>query len=127
MNIWRKNISPISLSIVTPNGSLSWPLVKFFLSKILQENDCQSQSPICKVAPYPLFLQSSICKNEACTITDAMAAIQSLANASAAKTFGELCGTFSTYVTSHVSDKCTRVDVVSDRYLPNSIKGGNEA
>lgn len=56
-----------------------------------------------------------------------MVAVQSLANASAAKTFGELCGKFSMHVTYHFSDKCTRVDVVFDRYLPNSVKGEKEA
>lgn len=56
-----------------------------------------------------------------------MAAIQSLANASSTKTFGEWCDKFSAYVTSHFSDKWTRVDVVFDRYLPNSIKGGTRA
>ena len=54
----------------------------------------------------------------------AVNSIQSLANASDAKTFGEWCDKFSAYVTSHFSENCTRVDVVFDRYLPNSIKGG---
>ena len=53
-----------------------------------------------------------------------MATVQSLANASGAKTFGEWCDKFSAYVTSHFSENCTRVDVVFDRYLPNSIKAG---
>ena len=44
-----------------------------------------------------------------------------------AKTFGELCGKFNTHVTSDVSDKRTRVDVVIDHYLPNFIKGGKKA
>ena len=57
-----------------------------------------------------------------CTIVD-LEAIQSLANASAIKTFGEWCDKLSACVTSHFSDKCTRFDVVFDRYLPNSIKG----
>ena len=53
-----------------------------------------------------------------------MAGVQSLANASSAKTFGEWCDKFSAFVTSHFSENCTRVDVVCDRYLPNAIKGG---
>jgi len=56
-----------------------------------------------------------------------MAAIQSLVNALAGKTFGELCGKFRTHDTSHVFVKCNRIDVVFDRYLPNSINGGKEA
>jgi len=53
-----------------------------------------------------------------------MAPIQSLANAFPEQTFGGLCGKFSTLVTSHFSDKCTRVDVLFDRHPPNSIKRG---
>ena len=99
----ERELSPISLSIAIPNGSLRKPSAKFDLSKIfLQENDCQSQPPICKVARYPLLLQSFICKNEACTIIDVMAAIK-FADASAAKTFGEMCGKFSTHGTSHAT------------------------
>ena len=51
----------------------------------------------------------------------------SLANASTAKTFGELCGKFNTNVTSDVSDQRTRVDVVFVHYLLNFIKGEREA
>lgn len=106
----QRERSPVPLSIATSNGSLREASGKSDLSKILQENVCQSQ---------PLIIQ-----NETCTIIDGMAAIQSLANASAAKTFGEWCDKVSAYVASHFSDECTRVDEVFDRYLPNSIKGG---
>ena len=109
----QRELSPVPLSIAMPNGSLREASGKSDLSKILQENVCQSQAPISQ--------------NETCTITDGMAAIQSLANASAAKTFGEWCDKFSAYVTSHFSDKCTRVDVVFDRYLKNSIKEGTRS
>ena len=37
------------------------------------------------------------------------------------------CEKFSAHVTSHFSDKCTRVYAVFDRYLPNSIKGGTRS
>ena len=50
-----------------------------------------------------------------------------LANASTAKTFGELIGKFNTHVTSDGSDKRTRIDVVIAHYVPNFIKGGKEA
>lgn len=66
-------------------------------------------------------------QSKTCTIIDGMEAIQSLANVSAARIFGEWRDKFSAYVTSHFSDKCTRVDVVFDRYVPNSIKGGKES
>jgi len=50
-----------------------------------------------------------------------------LAYASTAKTFGELCGKFNTHATSYISDKHTRVKVVFGHYLPNFTKGGKEA
>ena len=106
----QRELSPVPLSIATPNGSLREASGKSDLGKILQENVSQSQPPISN--------------RETCTIIDGMAAIQSLGNASGAKTFGEWCDKFSAYVTSNFSEKCTRVDVVFDRYLPNSIKGG---
>ena len=106
----QRELSPVPLSISTPSGSLREASRKADLSKILQENVCQSQPPISQ--------------SETCTIVDGMVAVQSLANASGVKTFGEWCDKFSAYVTSHFSDQCTRVDVVFDRYLPNSIKGG---
>jgi len=109
----QRKLSPGPLSIATPNGSLREASKKSDLSKILLENVCLSQPPISQ--------------NETCTIIDGMAAIQSLANASAAKTFGEWCDKFSAYVTSHFSDKCTRVDVVFYCYVPNSIKGGTRS
>ena len=73
------------------------------------------QSPVCKVAPYPLFLQCPICKVALYPLffqsvpylqkwgTYAMASIQSLSNASAAKPFGEMCGKSSTHGTSHAT------------------------
>ena len=56
-----------------------------------------------------------------------MAAVQSLGNTTGAKSFGEWSDNFTAFVVSHFSDKCTRVDVVFDRYLPNSIKGVTRA
>ena len=80
------------------------------MGKILQQNVSQSQR--------------LVSQSETRTIIDGMATAQSLTNASGAKTFGEWCDKFSAYVTSHFSENCTRVDVVFDRYLPNSIKAG---
>ena len=56
-----------------------------------------------------------------------MAAVQSLRNTTGAKSFGEWSDNFTAFVVSHFSDKCTKVDVVFDRYLPNSIKGVTRA
>ena len=52
--------------------------------------------------------------------------MQSLANRSGAKTFGEWCDNFLKYIVSHFSSSCTRVDVVFDGYLDNSIKRRNQ-
>ncbi|PFX25959.1 uncharacterized protein LOC111329635 [Stylophora pistillata] len=51
-----------------------------------------------------------------------MATVQSLGYTTGAKTFGEWSTNFTAFVVSHFSGKCTRVDVVFDRYNPNSIK-----
>ncbi|KAM7425419.1 hypothetical protein ABFA07_023147 [Porites harrisoni] len=53
-----------------------------------------------------------------------MAAVQYLANSSGAKTFGEWSDRFLRHVTFHFSNSCTRVDVLFDIYVKNSIKGG---
>ena len=42
----QRELSPVPLSIATPNGSLREALGKADLSKILQDNVCQSQPPI---------------------------------------------------------------------------------
>ena len=51
------------------------------------------------------------------------AAVQSLGNTTGAK----WSDNFTAFVVSAFSNKCTRVDVVFDRYLPNSIKGVTRA
>lgn len=106
----QRELSPVPLSIATPKKSLREASGKSDLSKILQQNVSQSER---------LVRQS-----ETRSIIDGMATVQSQINASGAKTFGEWCEKFSAYITSHFSENCTRVDVVFDRYLPNSIKAG---
>ena len=54
---------------------------------------------------------------------DGMAAVQSLGNTTGAKSFGEWSDNFTAFVVVHFSDKCTRVYVVFDQYLTNSLKG----
>ena len=99
-----------------------WPLQietrsassKADLSNIVQENVAQTHTPSNQ--------------DKTCTIIDGMAAVQSLANRSGTKTFGEWCDNFLKYIVSHFSSSCTtssrQVDVVFDRYRDNSIKGG---
>ena len=65
-----------------------------------------------------------ISRSQTFTIIDGMAAVQSLTNSSGAKTFGEWSDRFLRHVTSHFSDSSTKVDVLFDRYVKNSIKGG---
>ena len=106
----QRELSPIPLSLATPDGNIRSASSKADLSNILQENVAQTHTP------------SS--QDKTCTIIDEMAAVQSLANRSGAKAFGEWCDNFLKYIFSHFSSSCTRVGVVFDRYLDNSIKGG---
>ena len=62
-----------------------------------------------------------ISQSQTCTIIDGMAAVQFLANSLGAKTFGEWSDRFLRHVTSHLSDSCTKVDVLFGRYVKNSI------
>ena len=105
----QSELAPVPKSLATLDGSLR-EAGKSDLGTILQRNVCKSQMPISQ--------------SQTCTIIDGMAAVQSLANSSGAKTFGEWSDRFLRHVTSHFSDSCTRVDVLFDRYVKNSIKGG---
>ena len=105
----QSELAPVPNSLATLDGSLR-EAGKSDLGTILQGNVCKSQMPISR--------------SQTCTIIDGMAAVQSLANSSGAKTFGEWSDRFLRHVTSHFSDSCTRVDVLFDRYVKNSIKGG---
>lgn len=104
---------PVPLSLATVDGKLRCTSSKSDLSHILQENAVQNQAPLNH--------------SQTCTIVDGMAAIQSMGNRSGAKTFEEWCDMFLKYAVSHFSDRCSRFDVVFDRYLENSIKGGTRA
>ena len=106
-------LSPVPLSLATVDGKLRSASNKADLSHILQEHTVQNNAP------------SNHTQN--CTIIDGMAAVQSIGNRPGAKTFGEWCDIFLKYVASHFSERCSRVDVVFDRYLENSIKGGTRA
>ena len=105
----QSELPPVPNSLATLDGSLR-EAGKLDLGTILQRNVCKSQMPISQ--------------SQACTIIDGMAAVQSLANSSRAETFGEWSDRFLRHVTSHFSESCTRVDVLFDRYVKNSIKGG---
>ena len=109
----QRELSPVPLSIATLDGCLRLTSSKSDLGNILQKNVNQSQPPISH--------------HKTCTIIDGMAAVQSLGNTTGAKSFGEWSDNFTAFVVSHFSDKCTRVDVVFDRYLTNSIKGVTRA
>ena len=99
----QRELSPIPLSLATPDGNVRSASSKGDLSNILQENVAQTHTPSNQ--------------DKTCTIIDGMAAVQSLANRCGAKTFGEWCDNFLKYIVSHFSSSCTRVDVVFDRYL----------
>ena len=105
----QSELAPVPKSRATLDGSLR-EAGKSDLGTILQGNVCKSQMPISR--------------SQTCTIIDGMAAVQSFANSPGAKTFGEWSDRFLRHVTYHFSDSCTRVDVLFDRYVKNSIKGG---
>ena len=108
----QRELSPVPLSRAILNGCLRLASSTSDLGIILQKNN-QSQPPITH--------------HKTCTIVDGMAAVESLGNTTDAKSFGEWSDNFTAFVVSHYSDKCTRADVVFDRYLPNSIKGVTRA
>ena len=105
----ERELSSVPLSIATVDGKLRNCTSKADLSHILQKNTTQSHPEDA---------------NDTCTIIDGMASVQALGNRGQSATFGEWCDKFQSYVLSHFSDKCTRVDIVFDRYFDNSIKGG---
>ena len=69
----QSELAPVPKSLATLDGSLR-EAGKLDLGTILQRNVCKSQMPISQ--------------SETCTISDGMAAVQSLTNSSRAKTFG---------------------------------------
>lgn len=103
----------VPLSLATMDGKLRYASSKSDLSHILQEHTVQNQAPLNH--------------SKTCPIIDGMAAIQSMGNCPGAKTFRKWCDLFLKYVVSHFSNRCSRIDVVFDRYLENSIKGGTRA
>ena len=70
----QSELAPVPKSLATLDGSLR-EAGKSDLGTILQGNVCKSQMPISR--------------SQTCTIIDGMAAVQSLANSSRAKTLGE--------------------------------------
>ncbi|CAH3020104.1 unnamed protein product, partial [Porites evermanni] len=108
-DLLTRELSPVPFSIATLDGCIREATGKSDLSNILQKNVSQDQPP-----------QN---QEQTCTIIDGMAAVQSLGNSAGAKTFGEWCDNFTKFVTSHFTERCTRVDLVFDQYTPNSIKG----
>ena len=98
----QSELAPVTKSLATLDGSLR-EAGKSDLRTILQGNVCKSHMPISR--------------SQTCTIIDGMVAVQSLANFSGAKPFGEWRNRFLRHVTSHFSDSCTRVDVLFDRYV----------
>ena len=108
-DLLTRELSSVPFSIATLDGCIREATGKSDLSNILQKNVSQDQPP-----------QN---QEQTCTIIDGMAAVQSLGNSAGAKTFGEWCDNFTKFVTSHFTERCTRVDLVFDQYTPNSIKG----
>ena len=53
--------------------------------------------------------------------------VQAMGKPAGSKTFGDLSDAFSDAVFNNFCEKCTRVDVVFDRYRKESIKSGTRA
>jgi hypothetical protein len=106
-------LSSVPVSLATFDEKLRFPATKAALSKILEQGMAQNHAPVNN--------------NPTCTILDGMAIVQSLGNRFGANTFGEWCDNFQKSVNTHFSETCTRVDIVFDQYLDNSIKGGTRS
>ena len=90
---------PLLIHVAKLDGCLRLASRKCDLGNILQKNVNQSRPPISH--------------HKTCTIIPD--------NTTGAKSFGEWSDNFTAFVVSHFSDKNTRVDVVFERYLTNSI------
>lgn len=106
-HLLQQELSPVPLSLATINGKLR-PTNKADLASILTKGSSYNQLPVSST--------------ETCTIIDGMAAVQAMGNRIGAKTFGEWSDSFQRFAVSHYSERCTRVDIVFDRYPEHSIK-----
>ena len=102
----QRELSPVPLSIVTFDGSLRLASSKSDFVNITQKNVHQSQPPISHIRR---ALLPKVWK---------IPQVQSLSESGVI---------ISLFVVSHFSDKCTRVDLVFDRHVPNSTKAVTRA
>ncbi|KAL8621266.1 hypothetical protein ACOMHN_008091 [Nucella lapillus] len=103
----EQELCGVPLSLATADCRLRLPRNKADLAKILQQNVPQNAAP----AP-----------STTCTIVDGMAMIQVLGNRMGAKTLGEWSDNVAEHVDKYFSHSCTRVDLVFDRYIKQTIK-----
>ena len=62
-----------------------------------------------------------------CTIIDGQALVQTMGKPVGSMTFGDISDAFHDAVFNYLCERCTRVDVVFDRYRKESIKSGIRA
>ncbi|KAL8559124.1 hypothetical protein ACOMHN_046172 [Nucella lapillus] len=103
----EQELCGVPLSLATADCRLRLPRNKADLAKILQQNLPQNAAP----AP-----------STTCTIVDGMAMIQVLGNRMGAKTLGEWSDNVAEDVDKYFSHSCTRVVLVFDRYIKQTIK-----
>ncbi len=107
--ILQHELCSVPLSLVTMSYSLRLTN-KAELAKILEGG-----------AKANTLMQSDL---TTCTIIDAMALVRAIGKPHGSHTFGNLADAFIQSVKCHLSETCTRVDVVFDQYKQHSIKCG---
>ncbi|KAL8561204.1 hypothetical protein ACOMHN_029275 [Nucella lapillus] len=103
----EQELCGVPLLLATADCRFRLPRNKADLAKILQQNLPQNAAP----AP-----------STSCTIVDGMAMIQVLGNRMGAKTLGEWSDNVAEHVDKYFSHSCTKVDLVFDRYIKQTIK-----
>lgn len=109
-NFLKQELSEVPLSLASIAGSLRGTN-KAQLAASIADGVTQNVKP------------HGIEKQKSCTIIDGMSLVQSIKRQRETRSFGDYADLFIGVVKSYLADSA-RVDVVFDRYLPNSIKHG---
>lgn len=110
-SLMKHEMSPVPLALARTDGTLL-PADKAPLLHILEENSTADVLP-----PAQAGMRTA-------TIIDGMALVQELGKPKDAHTFGDLADVYKGCVLSNFSTTCSRVDVVFDTYLEDSVKAG---
>lgn len=104
-----KELHPVPISLMHLDGNIRIG-VKSQLAAILESDQGVTTAAI----PFT--------NSKTCIIIDAMALIQAIGKPPGLQTFGDLADNFARKVTCMFSARCTRIDIVFDRYNDMSIK-----